>query len=78
MGFEDNNQLLGLSPEEASKRIISSLENRESELILAPLKVRLLVMFRWFAPNLTWWLLTKKAQADLKKEEKEIANKQTK
>lgn len=76
MGFEDHNQLKGISPEEAAKRIISSLKNREKELILAPFKIRLLVMLRWLSPSLTWWLLTRKAQADKKIEEKEMANKQ--
>ncbi|KAL7074461.1 hypothetical protein ACQ4LE_006878 [Meloidogyne hapla] len=73
MGFEDHNQLRGLSPEEAAKRIISSLEKREKELLLAPLKIRLLVMLRWLSPTLTWWILTRKAQADKKLEEKEMA-----
>jgi hypothetical protein len=70
MGFEDHNQLNGLSPEEASKKIISSLENHETELILAPIKIRLLVILRWLAPNLTWWILTLKAHKDQKFEER--------
>jgi len=65
VGYEDPNQLAGMNPETAAKRIVHSLMNRETELILAPFKHRLLLLMRLFAPNLMWHFLYKRAKNEL-------------
>jgi len=64
VGYEDPNQLKGLHPETAAKRIVQALVNRKTELILAPLTHRLLFLLRLFAPNLMWHLLYKRAKRE--------------
>jgi len=54
MGFEDVNQQRGLSVEYAARRVVAALELRQTELLLAPVHIRLVVMLRWLAPNLLW------------------------
>ena len=73
MGFEDVNQQRGLSVEYAARRVVAALELRQTELLLAPVHIRLVVMLRWLAPNLLWWLLRRKALADKRWEEEQQA-----
>ena len=77
MGIEDHNQQAGYSVEYAARQIISALECRKTELVLAPFQIRLVIFLRWIGPNLLWWLLRRKAVADNKRDQKalEEANK---
>lgn len=67
VGREDPNQLRGMSPEHAAERIVTDLERRNTELILAPFHIRLAILLRVIAPNLLWWLLRRKALAEKKR-----------
>lgn len=65
MGYEDSNQLKGLEPNNAAKQCVKALENRETELLLAPFKYRLPILMRIFTPHLLWWILHKRAHKEL-------------
>uniref|UniRef100_A0AC34QN79 Dehydrogenase/reductase SDR family protein 7-like n=1 Tax=Panagrolaimus sp. JU765 TaxID=591449 RepID=A0AC34QN79_9BILA len=64
MGKEDQNQVNGMSPEDAASTIVKALIRRESELLMASFKHRLAIALRYFTPNLLNWLLHKRGQAD--------------
>jgi hypothetical protein len=65
MGVEDANQLHGMAPESAASKIVDSLQNRESELVLAPLNVKMGFYIRNLTPNLFWWFLYRRAVKEL-------------
>jgi len=65
VGYEDKNQLKGMSAEYAAQQIVAALVGRKTELVLAPLKFRLLLFMRLLAPNLVWWFMHRRAQKDL-------------
>uniref|UniRef100_A0A914XUY8 Uncharacterized protein n=1 Tax=Panagrolaimus superbus TaxID=310955 RepID=A0A914XUY8_9BILA len=64
MGVEDENQTNGLSVEYAASTIVKALINRETELLMAPFKLRIAVGLRYFAPNFLFWMLHKRGQKD--------------
>jgi short-subunit dehydrogenase len=68
---EDFNQLRGYAPEYVAKKILKSLENRETELVLAPFIQRLAIVLRLFAPNLLFWILHRRGQGLLEHEKNE-------
>uniref|UniRef100_A0AC35U0F5 Nicastrin n=1 Tax=Rhabditophanes sp. KR3021 TaxID=114890 RepID=A0AC35U0F5_9BILA len=56
-GIEDQNQVKGYSPEQASNMIYKALISRKIELIMAPCIHRFGVFLRWFSPTLIFWLV---------------------
>lgn len=64
MGVEDQNQIQGIPVETAASTIVKALIHRETELLMAPFKLRLAVGLRYFAPNFLFWNLHKRGQAD--------------
>lgn len=64
MGKEDQNQVQGMSSEEAASTIVKALIRRESELLMASFKHRFAIALRYFTPNLLNWLLHKRGQTD--------------
>ncbi|KAI1730310.1 short chain dehydrogenase domain-containing protein [Ditylenchus destructor] len=67
-GKQDPLLTKGYSPEFAAKAVVSAVENRETELLLAPFIPRLLLSLRIFTPNLMWWILCQRSnQEDVNK-----------
>jgi len=65
---EDYNQKKGYAPEYVAKNVVEALENRQTELILAPFVQRLAMILRLFAPNLLFWVLHRRGQKLLEHE----------
>ncbi|KAL3072628.1 hypothetical protein niasHS_017602 [Heterodera schachtii] len=76
VGREDLNQLRGMSPEGAARRIVAELERRSTELVLAPLPIRLAIVLRLFAPDLLWRILRRKALVEKEREGKKEEKKE--
>jgi len=68
MGKEDASQLKGYSPQYVAKNVVNALENRETELVLAPFIQKLAMILRLFAPNLLFWILHRRGQKLLEHE----------
>lgn len=58
----------GYAPEYVAKNVVKALENRETELVLAPFIQRLAMILRLFAPNLLFWILHRRGQKLLEHE----------
>ena len=71
VGTEDENQKRGYAPDYAARRIVDALESRATELVLAPLLHRLVLVLRLFTPNLLFWLLHRRGQKLLEHEKPE-------
>ncbi|KAH7689629.1 Dehydrogenasesshort chain protein 30, partial [Aphelenchoides avenae] len=65
IGVEDENQLKGMSPEYAARRIVDALAARKTELVLAKFVHRFAIFMRVFTPDLLWWVLHRRAKKEL-------------
>jgi short-subunit dehydrogenase len=65
---EDASQLQGYAPEYVAKNVVKALENRQTELILAPFVHKLVLVLRLFAPNLLFWIMHRRGQKLLQHE----------
>ncbi|KAL7070854.1 hypothetical protein ACQ4LE_009927 [Meloidogyne hapla] len=57
IGRTDPGQVAGMSAEYTACKIVSAIESRETDLLLAPFIPRLLLSLRLATPNLLWFLL---------------------
>lgn len=56
-----------MTPQYTAQKIIKSLKKRETELILASPLYSLIIWLRLLAPNLLWWILSRRAKKELAK-----------
>uniref|UniRef100_A0A914IG45 Uncharacterized protein n=1 Tax=Globodera rostochiensis TaxID=31243 RepID=A0A914IG45_GLORO len=53
-----------MSSEHVACRIVAELERLNTELVLAPLHIRMSILLRLVAPDLLWRILRRKALAE--------------
>lgn len=65
IGCIDKNHQNGMEPEYVAHKIVESLKNRKTELILANFFHKIIIYLRIFTPNFLWWILKRRANNEI-------------
>jgi len=72
---EETKRSDAMNVDDAARDIVEALIHRQTDLILAPIGSKMGIFLRWFAPDLVYWIMRRRAQKEekmnMKKKEKD-------